>query len=96
MNLALGVLLVAAVSLERRLVQASLASWLAFAAPPFAFHLGQVQHFSSFDNLMQLGALGFVVLLPLVLFLQMWPSRTASGRRTEIQTLRQGKGASRR
>jgi hypothetical protein len=69
------VLLVAvAVFLERRLVQVALIAWLAYAAPHFVFHLGQVHHFSLFDNLMQLSALGFVVLLPLVLFLQMWPS----------------------
>ena len=68
LNLALGVLLVAAaVSLERKLVQASLVAWLAYAMPHFVFHLGQVHHFSPFHNLMQLVALGFVVLLPLVL-----------------------------
>lgn len=75
MNLALGVLLVAvAVFLERRLVQVALVVWLAYAAPHFVFHLGQVHHFSLFDNLLQLGALGFVVLLPLILFLQTCPS----------------------
>ena len=74
LNLALGVLMAAAVFLERRLVQASLVAWLAYAVPHFVFHLGQVHHFSLFDNLAQLGALGFVVLLPLVLFLHMWPS----------------------
>ena len=75
MNLAMGVLLVAAAAfLERRLVQVSLVAWLAYAVPHFVFHLGQVRHFSLFDNLAQLGALGFVVLLPLVLFLRMWPS----------------------
>jgi hypothetical protein len=75
MNLAMGVLLVAAaVFLERRLLLVSLVAWLAYAMPHFVFHLGQVHHFSPFDNLMQLGALGFVVLLPLVLFLRMWPS----------------------
>ena len=75
MNLAMGVLLVAAVVfLERRLLLVSLTAWLAYAVPHFVFHLGQVHHFSPFDNLMQLGALGFVVLLPLVLFLQVWPS----------------------
>ena len=75
MNLALGVLMVgAAVFLERRLVQVSLISWLVYAVPHFVFHLGQVHHFSLFDNLAQLGALGFVVLLPLVLLLQMRPS----------------------
>jgi hypothetical protein len=55
-------------------LQVSLVAWLAYAVPHFVFHLGQVHHFSLFDNLLQLGALGFVVLLPLVLFLQMWPS----------------------
>jgi hypothetical protein len=75
MNLAMGVLLVAAaVFLERRLLLVSLVAWLAYAMPHFVFHLGQVHHFSPFDNLMQLGALGLVVLLPLVLFLRMWPS----------------------
>ncbi len=76
MNLAMGVLLVAAAAfLERRLVQVSLVTWLAYAVPHFVFHLGQVHHFSLFDNLAQLGALGFVVLLPLVLFLRMWPPK---------------------
>ena len=75
LNLALGVMMVgAAVFLERRLVQVSLISWLAYAVPHFIFHLGQVHHFSPFHNLAQLGALGFVVLLPLVLLLQMRPS----------------------
>ena len=75
MNLAMGVLMVVtAVFLERRLVQAALVAWLAYAVPHFVFHIGQVHHFSLVDNLTQLGALGFVVLLPVVLFLQMWPS----------------------
>ena len=70
LNLALGVLMVAAtVSLERRLVQVSLLAWLAYTGPHFVFHLGQTRHFSLFDNLAQLGALGSVVLLPLVLLL---------------------------
>ena len=69
LNLALGVMMVgAAVFLERRLVQVSLISWLAYAVPHFVFHLGQVHHFSPFDNLAQISALGFVVLLPLVFF----------------------------
>ena len=75
LNLALGVLMVgAAVFLERRLVQVSLISWLVYAVPHFIFHLGQIHHFSPFDNLAQISALGFVVLLPLVLLLQMRPS----------------------
>ncbi len=84
MNLALGVLLIAvAVFLERRLVQVALVAWLAYSAPHFVYHLGQVHHFSLLDNLMQLGALGFVVLLPLVLLLQMWPSNKATQPRKE-------------
>jgi hypothetical protein len=68
LNLALGVLMVAAAFfLERRLVQASLVAWLAYAVPHFVFHLGQTHRFSPFDNVAQLSALGFVVLLPLVL-----------------------------
>lgn len=68
MNLALGVLfLFAAVLLEKRLVQASLVAWLVYATPHFIFHLTQVHHFSPGDNLAQLGTLGFVILLPLVL-----------------------------
>ncbi len=38
LNLALGVLLVVAVFLERRLLQASLVAWLAYAVPHCVFH----------------------------------------------------------
>jgi hypothetical protein len=66
MYLALGVLLVlAAVLLERRVVQVSLVTWLVFAVPHFVFHFAQVQHFSLGDNLAQLISLGFLVLLVL-------------------------------
>jgi hypothetical protein len=68
LNLALGVLLVAAaILLERRLVQVSLVAWLAYAVPHFVFHLTQVHHFSPFDNLANIGGLGLAVLLPLLL-----------------------------
>ena len=67
-NLGFGVLLAAtAISLERHLTQVALVSWLVFAVPHFIFHLTQTHHFQLFDNLTQLGSLGFVVLLPLVL-----------------------------
>ena len=67
-NLGFGVLLAAtAISLERHLIQVALVSWLAFAVPHFIFHLTQTHHFQLFDNLTQLGSLGFVVLLPIVL-----------------------------
>src|SRR3712207_5946462 len=46
LSLAFGVLLVfAAVSLDRRLVQGSLIAWLAWAVPHFVFHVAQVHHF---------------------------------------------------
>ncbi|HEY9909224.1 MAG TPA: hypothetical protein V6D18_16645 [Thermosynechococcaceae cyanobacterium] len=67
-NLGFGVLLAAtAILLERQLIQVALASWLAFAVPHFIFHLTQTHHFQLFDNVTQLGSLGFLVLLPIVL-----------------------------
>jgi hypothetical protein len=67
-NLGFGVLLTtSAVLLEQRLTQVALVSWLAFAVPHFIFHLTQTHHFQRFDNLTQLGSLGFVVVLPIVL-----------------------------
>lgn len=84
LNLALGVLfLFAAVLIERRLVQVALVAWLVYATPHFIFHLTQVHHFSLGDNLAQLGTLGFVVLLPLVLLALTGPSgerRARAGR----------------
>jgi hypothetical protein len=68
LNLALGVLLVlAAVLLERRLVQVSLVAYLACAVPHFVFHLTKGHAFSLCDNLANMVTLGIAVLLPLVL-----------------------------
>jgi hypothetical protein len=68
LNLALGVLLVvAAVVLERRLVQASLVAYLAYAVPHFIFHVSTGHAFPLGDNIANLITLGFAVLLPLVL-----------------------------
>jgi hypothetical protein len=93
LNLVLGVLLVAAaILLERRLVQVSLVVWLAYATPHFLFHLTQVHHFSPFDNLANIGALGLAVLLPLLLLVGTYGmsrgdgsvgNRKAGERRTE-------------
>jgi hypothetical protein len=64
MNLALGVLLVsAAISLERRLSRVALLTYLTFAIPHFVFHAAQTHHFSLLHNVLQLGSLGFLVLL---------------------------------
>lgn len=69
-NLALGALLSATAGLlERHLIQVALVSWLVFAVPHFVFHLTQTHHFLLFDNLTQLGSLGFVVVLPIALLL---------------------------
>jgi hypothetical protein len=65
MNLALGVLLVAAViSPERGLSRVALLTYLVFAIPHFVFHATQTHHFSLFHNALQLGSLGLLVLLP--------------------------------
>jgi hypothetical protein len=68
LNLALGVLLVlAAVLLERRVVQVSLVAYLAYAVPHFVFHLMKRHAFSLGDNLANMVTLGVAVLLPLIL-----------------------------
>ena len=67
LNLALAVLLVAAFLPERRLARVALTTWLVFGVPHFVFHLGQTHHFSARSNLEQLGGLGLLVVLPLIL-----------------------------
>ena len=68
MNLALSFLLVsAAIFLERRLSRVALITLLVFAVPHFAFHLTQTHHYSPFQDLVQMGGLGFQILLPLAL-----------------------------
>jgi len=68
LNLALGILLVAAaIFIGRRLAQVALVAWLGYAAPYFAYHTMLTEHFSPFDNLAQLTSLGLQVLLPLAL-----------------------------
>jgi hypothetical protein len=82
MYFALGVLLVlAAMLLERRIVQVSLITWLVFAVLHFVVHLTATRAFSPFDNLAQLGSLGFLVLHPLVL-LAFSSKRGTSSRKT--------------
>jgi hypothetical protein len=68
LNLALGVLVVlAAVVLERRLVQVSLVAYLAYTVPHFVFHFTKGHAFSLGDNLANMVTLGIAVLLPLAL-----------------------------
>jgi hypothetical protein len=68
LNLALGVLLaLAAVLLERRIVQVSLLAYLVYAVPHFVFHLTTGHAFSLGDNVANMVTLGVAVLLPLAL-----------------------------
>lgn len=75
LNLALGTLLaLAAILLERRLVQAALAAWLVYALPHFVFHATELDALPFLDNVANVITLGLAVLLPLVLL-------AATGRR---------------
>jgi hypothetical protein len=77
LNLALGVLLVlAAILLERRLVQVSLVAYLVYAVPHFVFHLATSHAFSLGDNIANMFTLGITVLLPLVLLVGSRGERT--------------------
>ena len=69
LNLALGLLLVGAVFLQRRLTQVALVAWLGYALPHFLYHTTPVHHFSPFDNQPQLTSLGLQVAIPLGLLL---------------------------
>lgn len=60
-------LVIAAIVLERRLVQAALVAWLLFAIPHFAYHLTTTDEYSTSDNIGSLGGLALQVVLPLVL-----------------------------
>ena len=85
MYLALGVLLaLAAVSLGRELVRASLVAWLVFAVPHFVFHAATIYHHPlPIDRAGNLISLGSVVVLPLILLYLDGSSRKADRRRTE-------------
>ena len=85
MYLALGVLLaLAAVSLGRELVRASLVAWLVFAVPHFVFHAANIHHHPLvIDRAGNLISLGSVVVLPLILLYLDGSSRKADRRRTE-------------
>jgi hypothetical protein len=60
-------------ALERRVVQVALVTWLVYATPHLVFHIGQTDHFSARSNVEQLGGLGLVVLLPLLLLFSVVP-----------------------
>ena len=79
-----GLLSLAAVSLGRELVRASLVAWLVFAVPHLVFHAATIHHHPlPIDRAVNVAGLGFVVLLPLFLLYLDGSGRTAAGRRTE-------------
>lgn len=65
----------AAISCERRLVQAILVAWLVYAVPHFIFHLAHLAHFPLVDQITLMISLGIVLLLPLVLLINLWYSK---------------------
>ncbi|WP_143116066.1 hypothetical protein [Lentzea xinjiangensis] len=68
LNLALGTVLVfAAITMERRLVQAALAGYLVFAVPHLVFHLNHLSHMPLADQIGNVVSLVTVVLIPLAL-----------------------------
>lgn len=73
--IALSVLLVlAAVWMERHLVQAALVAWLILAIPHLIFHLNTLSMFEPFDYVPSLIGLGVQAVLPLVLLALTWRS----------------------
>lgn len=76
-NLGFALLFIwATISLERRLVQAILSAWLVYAVPHFIYHLKHLAHFVLIDQIGQMIALGFIILLPLILLVTLsWPRR---------------------
>lgn len=70
LNLALcAVFVFAAVTMERRLVQAALAGYLVFAVPHLVFHLNHLSHIPFVDQVGNVVSLTAVVLIPLALLL---------------------------
>jgi len=68
LNLALGVLLVAAgVLLGRTLVRAAIVAWLIYAVPHLVFHASTLGVLSPLDDLANMVGLGLLVVLPLAL-----------------------------
>lgn len=63
----LVVLVMAAIFLERRLVQAALVAWLVYSVPHLGYHLTTTDAYSTGDNVASLAGLGLQVVLPLVL-----------------------------
>ena len=60
-------LVIAAVMLDRRVVQVALVTWLVGAIPHFIVHLTETEKLNTGDNIANLGGLGLYILVPGVL-----------------------------
>ena len=74
MNLALGlVTVVAATTMDRRMVHTALAAYLLFAIPHLLFHLTHHHNYAMAQAVGETAALTFAVLLPVTLLALTWP-----------------------
>ena len=62
-----AVVLLAANRADRRFVVGALVAWLLFVVPHLAFHALHTESLSALDNALQIAALGFQAVLPVVL-----------------------------
>ena len=83
MNLSLAlVFVVAAVTMERRMVRIALGAYLLFAIPHLIFHLTHLEHFTTGAAIWQTILLTVAVLLPVgLLILAAWRSRPSTADR---------------
>ena len=73
MNLGLGlVTAVAAATLDRRMVRATLAGYLLFAIPHLLFHLTHHEHYTTAQSASETTALTIAALLPVALLALSW------------------------
>jgi hypothetical protein len=80
MNLSLAlVFVVAAVTMERRMVRIALGAYLLFAIPHLIFHLTHLEHFTTGAAIWQTILLAVAVLLPVgLLILTTWLARSST------------------
>lgn len=70
MNLSLAlVFVVAAITMERRMVRVALGAYLLFAIPHLIFHVNHLEHFTTIDAVAQTIVLTVAVLLPVALLI---------------------------
>lgn len=72
----------AAVYLERRVVQVALVGWLVFAIPHLAYHLTTLDEFGTGDDIGNVAVLGIAAVVPLALLIGTW--RPARERAKEV------------